>query len=126
MSAWGKPVAGVRVSVRSVGVPREKDLRPFVAVLKAKQEGYATENELLVFLFDALANRFRGSKIEWRARDALELARGNQPFIDGRKPIRIDNHLMTEDVRIAAEVEIAVIREIHNGVFVCCCGDPAT
>ncbi|HEV3260671.1 MAG TPA: sigma-70 family RNA polymerase sigma factor [Gemmataceae bacterium] len=35
----GKPIAGVRLSVRGIEAPLQEDLRPFVAALKSRKEG---------------------------------------------------------------------------------------
>ena len=78
----------------------------------------AAEGQLLVFVLDARADRFRRSKIERSSRDILQLARRNQSFIHGRESIRVDRRFVSENVAIAREIEVTVMREVHHCVFV--------
>src|SRR5690606_26321983 len=80
----------------------------------------AAELDLLVVGIDAGPDRGLRAEIERCAFDARELARRNERSIDGRVAIRIDRELVTEHVAraVAGQVEVGMLREIHDGRFV--------
>ena len=77
------------------------------------------EFELLIVLADARANRGGIAKIKGSIIDRFQLSGRNQSGIDGCEFVRENLDLMVKNIAVAREIEVRMLREIKNGIFVC-------
>ncbi len=76
------------------------------------------ELQLLIIRFDALADRDRLAEIEWRAGDGAKLAGGDERGVDPRETVGMDGDDVAENIAIAFQIEVGMIGEVEDRVFV--------
>ena len=80
-----------------------------------------TPVQLFIVRVNPRSNGGRFAKIKGRRFHRLQLTRRNQPGIHGREARCMDCELMVQNVALASQIEIGVISQIDDGVFVCRC-----
>src|SRR5689334_24586618 len=76
--------------------------------------------ELLVVVINAFADRVCFAEVERSARDVSDLTGRNRLRVGGNETVRTQHEVMLENVSVAftREIEIGVVRQVENGVYV--------
>ena len=79
------------------------------------------EAQLLILFVDARADLCGAREVEGRAVHRAQLARRDRGVVRRREARGIDLQAMAQDVAaaFAREIEVGVVRQVHNGRLVC-------